>query len=990
MTDTSPRFIPDRLSAVMIVVVSLTLAGGFLLLSAAESLTLVDGAVEWVAESPLRAVVQLLCLNYQWPTIHAGDAKGFVLGAGTAVALVAIGLTMVGRARNPVPYCDSPTAREFPVSVVEEHRRFPPMVAAQFLALLYLLWSFASMRWSQAPDIAAAGTTLLAIQLLWSLSIAHSISAQGVRYVIRALLVISSLTAIVAVWYFYGRNPTLRAKFPFGNPTFLSAALIPGITLGLAWVCHAICSAWNKPVLGRAKSLVLWSIAALIAVGVGLWAFRLADSRGALAGLVASLLSALTFALRGRKRWAVPGLAAVLAIAIGYVYFDSAKASLTGRDSTLRLRGYSWSYALRMFQERPITGHGQGGYTLLGDSFVPNDILNDPLVFDGRVDHAHNEWLEVLADLGAVGAALVLGILLLTLLGINNALRNATGEHRWCLIGLTGGIVGIAVSECAGVGLRVSEVPVAFYTILGLAWAAGTRESSRLTTWSAVSPWRGLGLGAASILAGIIAMVLIRIDFQAARTSFETQRVVESGDLDKALETVDHGVWRLSPQRSLSGRFQTAECYVLWSERVIARATDRDQRARAAEPQDERMIALAHADIAMAEETLRTGGHVLKGLIERSPGYINSGLLDARIQLVRAQAALIRGDIDTSEASRKGAVAGLERELMRQPFRSSLAILYARFARPEADLNKILSVLARPLRYGPLTEDTADALRMLVESTKTEELLARSLDAARNRPPDNTNDAVIDTAWTPEVLRMSAALHHLRGEYDIAVAELVEAGQRYSQLIRPPTMGEAASHLECADALFLANPEDTKPALREAALAIELAPHSRLGRELQAIGRDRMIQYHLAADNEGDALQLLRENAPPGVSEEVLRMELGTRLRQLSGTLLMQRREALILRKPADALLPRLERWLRRAIELNPEDVSARFLAADLALLSDKDADAANHLRDAIKAGLNPGDAIRFLQMALEREPDSIELQTLAAELGLASERKEP
>lgn len=995
MTDVSPRFSLDRLSAVMIVVVSLTLAGGFLLLSAAESLTLVDGAVEWQAESPLRAVVQLLCLNYQFPTIHAGDVKGFVLGTGTAVAMVALGLAMIDRARNPLESAECPPAADYAPSVVEEHRRFPPLVAAQFLALLYLLWSFASVRWSQAPDISVAGSALLAIQLFWSIALAQSISTQGVRYAIRTLLVITSITSIVAIWYYYGRNPTLRAKFPFGNPTFLSACLIPGITLGLAWVCHALRRNRANTDKTFGKSLIFWLLMAVTAAATGFWAFRLADSRGAQVGLTAALCTCIIFALRGRKRIGMLMLAAVLGAALTFYYFDSAQASLSGRGNTLRLRGYSWSYALRLFQERPITGHGQGGYTLLGDSFVPNDILNDPLVFDGRIDHAHNEWLEVLADLGAVGAVLVLAVLALTLIGLNNALRNASGEHRWCLIGIAGSLAGLAVSECAGVGLRVSEVPVVFYTILGLAWGAGMRESARLPMWCAAVPWRGVGLGVASVIAGVAAMVVSRIDFQAARTSFEAQRLVASSDLDKALETVDRGVWRLSPQRSLVGRFQTAECYVLWGERAIARATDRDQRARASQPVDGRMMELAHADIALAEEALRTGGHMLKGLIERSPGYINSGLLDSRIQLVRAQAALIRSDFDSSEASRKSAVAGLERELLRQPFRSSLAIAYSRFALPEIGLNKVLTVFARPLRYEPMTEETADSLRTLAESTKTKEMLARSLELARaGRAPETTGEPVIDAAWIPEMLRMSAALHQISGEYEAAAADLLEAGQRYELLGPPPPMGEAASHLERAEALFLANPDDTGSALKEAARAVELAPHSRLGRELQSLARDRLIQYYLAADDEAEARRLLREDAPPRVTNEVLNMELGVRLRQLSGTILLQRREAMVLRKPADVLVPRLERWLKRAIELNPEDVAARFLAADLALHSNRDVDAANHLRDAIQAGLNPADAARFLQMALEREPDSQALQLLARELqqarSLASERKEP
>ncbi|MFQ5590273.1 MAG: hypothetical protein ACE5HE_03825 [Phycisphaerae bacterium] len=77
--------IPDAITplhTVFICLVASVCVAGMLLLSAAESSTLVDGAVEWQVESPLRAVVQLLCLNYEVATIHAGTIKNCALGVG--------------------------------------------------------------------------------------------------------------------------------------------------------------------------------------------------------------------------------------------------------------------------------------------------------------------------------------------------------------------------------------------------------------------------------------------------------------------------------------------------------------------------------------------------------------------------------------------------------------------------------------------------------------------------------------------------------------------------------------------------------------------------------------------------------------------------------------------------------------------------------------------------------------------------------------------
>src|SRR3990172_6073688 len=138
------------LHIVMIFVVSMTLAGGFLLLSAAESTSLVDGAVEWHVESPLRAVVQLLCLNYQLPTINAGEIKGYILGIGAALAVFAVSIAALVR----TPGDEGETGAIEPDHNSTSHRgpQITPLLVVQFLVALYLLWSFASSRWSSAPQ----------------------------------------------------------------------------------------------------------------------------------------------------------------------------------------------------------------------------------------------------------------------------------------------------------------------------------------------------------------------------------------------------------------------------------------------------------------------------------------------------------------------------------------------------------------------------------------------------------------------------------------------------------------------------------------------------------------------------------------------------------------------------------------------------------------------------------------------------------------------
>ena len=135
------------LHVVMICLVVATVAGGMLLLSAARPVGRVDGAVEWQEGSLLHAVVELLCLNHQWPTDYASAVKGLMLGMGTGLALLVLAVATVVGPRAGQAYSDEQLSSaetldsngSSPLGQRKGH--VAPLVAAQMLALLYLLWS---------------------------------------------------------------------------------------------------------------------------------------------------------------------------------------------------------------------------------------------------------------------------------------------------------------------------------------------------------------------------------------------------------------------------------------------------------------------------------------------------------------------------------------------------------------------------------------------------------------------------------------------------------------------------------------------------------------------------------------------------------------------------------------------------------------------------------------------------------------------------------
>jgi len=145
---------------------------------------------------------------------------------------------------------------------------------------------------------------------------------------------------------------------------------------------------------------------AVIVLGVAL---VLTASRGGVVAAVAGVLTVGVLALVGRVRCHVAvGLAASLGLFAGYVAWLGAdtlldRLAVLAREPFGDLRWGIWRAALRVAAEAPILGAGLG---TLEDAI----IAHLPTGLSGRfyVDYAHNDYLQLLAESGALGI-LVLG-----------------------------------------------------------------------------------------------------------------------------------------------------------------------------------------------------------------------------------------------------------------------------------------------------------------------------------------------------------------------------------------------------------------------------------------------------------------------------------------------------------------------------------------------------------------------------------------------------
>lgn len=973
------------LHVVLIVLVGVTVAGGSWLLSAPESSTLVDGAIAWQQESPLRVVVQLLCLNYSVPTLHAGAVKIYIVGIGAGLALFSLGLAVLVRGRAGDEEAADDVVPDEPVTprrVPSSHKaHIAPLVSAQVLVGLFLLWSLASSRWSAAPGLAVGGSLLLLIYFLWAFSLGNGLTPAAARIASRLVVIVAGVTGLIAIWYYYGRNPELRAKFPFGNPHFLAACLIPGMVLGATTICEGVrrFRAGRPAASGTARMVGV--LAAGVAVALSGWAFYLTQSRGPALGLVTALLAVVFFSVSGWKRL-VPVVAAIGLFVAAGVYFTSASDSAAAlrRSTTVRFRQYAWDYAWRMFTAKPLTGHGQGGFVLAGDAYAVDDVFDDPEVFEARIAHAHNEWLETLADLGSIGIVLLGAALFLTFQAGMAALDSArSAGDRWVLIGLMSGLVGLLVEETFSVGLRVSGVPTLFYTLIGLIWAMAGRRSMALVKRLSAGRVTRVATGVAAGLAGLTAIVLSQNDFNAARNMYKAEQAITDERFEDAIRLAEASQDRLSPQRALVNLYRLTEAEMLAARAVQDRAREREIRARESDIPNQALLVLAEQDRGLSEAYCSAGVGSLKQLISMSPGFYNHGWLSYGLNMIQADNAHARGDTEARDQFRLAAAAALERELRRQPFELALVLEYLSATEGLLEFEQTITLLARPLRFNRITAAYVDFVAHLADDPSFDDQFAPIVTyAITGRAPEGESepDAMVALdAWRPEILRVAATIQFRRGGYDMACTLLQRAAEAYNALESRAPLAEASCYAELADSQFYKAPGDPGPAIASAHRALDLAPASLPGRRLGASVHQRLVDYYLAADDETQARRLLEATAPPGTTADTLRRALGIRYRRLCESLL-QRRLAFVLRQSPSELFPRLDRWIDRAVTLNPDDAQAHFVRADLGFHHGECEEVAEHLRLAVDHGLAIELAAQFLEVAVGRRP---ECQALAA-----------
>jgi O-antigen ligase len=228
----------------------------------------------------------------------------------------------------------------------------------------------------------------------------------------------------------------------------------------------------------------------LVTVPVLLVALLGTQSRAALASTIVVFGGLIVLALvrHGRRAVGVGLAAVVIAVAVPVVFAKGATHVSAGAALSSRIE--MWRVALKIGAEDPVFGVGAGRFQPASRDYLTDAfIASFPEAAVG--ENAHNNFLQVLAELGLTG---FIGFVWLLWAALRKSTDPTVPERRALLAGITA----FLLSALFGHPLLIYEIAVGFFFAIGLAAGLGSPQTRppRLWQWALVAfllvalPWR--------------------------------------------------------------------------------------------------------------------------------------------------------------------------------------------------------------------------------------------------------------------------------------------------------------------------------------------------------------------------------------------------------------------------------------------------------------------------------------------------------------------
>jgi len=222
------------------------------------------------------------------------------------------------------------------------------------------------------------------------------------------------------------------------------------------------------------------------------------------------------------------------------------------QSSSIKRRIAIWKFTVLMIKDHPLLGSGIGSYkynTLRYQAEFFAQGENRSLYPHGFADKAHNEYLQLWAELGIIGLGIFIWLIISYFSCGLKILRKIRDEYRQgIIIGLMGAMMAVLVDGIFGFPLHLPATIVLFWLALGLTVAVGllkdevnAQEIKMIRENSSISRFKPL-LYIVIILLTIFLCVTVTRPFIARIYWYYGFKEIEKENWNKAIKTYEEAL----------------------------------------------------------------------------------------------------------------------------------------------------------------------------------------------------------------------------------------------------------------------------------------------------------------------------------------------------------------------------------------------------------------------------------------------------------------
>ena len=185
---------------------------------------------------------------------------------------------------------------------------------------------------------------------------------------------------------------------------------------------------------------------------------------------------------KGNKKWLITLLFTFLIITVIYSTDNPlnrsaltvprrAISTFDEKDPSINTRFLIWKTTLEMIRDRPIFGSGIGTFKMNYLDYQAEFLKDNPyyVKYSGKAGEAHNEYMQMWAEIGIIGLGIFIGIILMFYsLIIDYFKKNDNDKEKIIVFGLILGITCFLIHCLFTFPLHVPALGVTFFALLGL------------------------------------------------------------------------------------------------------------------------------------------------------------------------------------------------------------------------------------------------------------------------------------------------------------------------------------------------------------------------------------------------------------------------------------------------------------------------------------------------------------------------------------------